>query len=186
MSRVVAMFGLSGVGKGWVAQEVCDRLPQVLHLEASALMQKALQTSSETLRTAPADTMGLNQLSLVAAFQAAREAEPERPILFDGHSIIDNDKSLIEIPVSVIAALAPDHIVFVMDEPDVIACRRSNDHRTRPLRTLSELSDHQTRARAVAVDYAVSQKVPFVEIRAGDWMSLKQLFDGADAAPQSA
>jgi adenylate kinase len=178
---VVAMFGLSGVGKGWLARQLCQRRPEILHLEASALMRDALQASSEALRTATNDVIDDNQSSLIAAFAAARTAAPSRPTLFDGHCVIDNDAGLVEIPLAVIARLEPSYIVFISDEPEAIADRRRGDDRKRPVRSLDELAHHQDRARLIALAYAEGLAIPFDEICAGDWKALDRVFDGAQS-----
>lgn len=174
---VVAMFGLSGVGKGWIARQVCARHPMVLHLEASALLRAALNQSGEALRTAAEDVMADNQRRLAAAFASARAAEPDRPVLFDGHSVIDNDAGLVDIPAAVIAPLRPDHIVFVADTGAAIASRRAADTRHRPLRTADDLGQHQARALAMAESYAVTLSVPFDEVQPGEWERVSRMFD---------
>ena len=174
---VVAMFGLSGVGKGWMASAVCARHPAILHLEASALLRAALNETGEVLRTATHDVMADNQRRLAAAFAAARTAEPKRPVLFDGHNVIDNDAGLVDIPATVIAPLKPDHIVFVADEGAAIAARRLADVRHRPLRTVDDLERHQARAQNLAQSYALALGIPFEEVRCGDWERVSRLFD---------
>lgn len=174
---VVAMFGLSGVGKGWMARAVCARHPMVLHLEASALLRAALKQTGEALRTATEDVMADNQRRLAAAFAAARAAEPDRPVLFDGHSVIDNDAGLVDIPAAVIAPLNPNHIVFVADSAAAIAARRLADARRRPLRTEDDLNRHQARAQANAQLYAAAFAIPFEVVRSGACERVGQLFD---------
>jgi adenylate kinase len=171
-SPVVAMFGLSGVGKGWMARSVCIRHPEILHLEASALMRAAMNTTGEALRTATAATVKDNQLRLVAAFDEARRSSPDRPVLFDGHSVIDNDHGLVEIPVAAIADLSPTAIVFVQDHPVLIRQRRLADERRRPDRSEEELAGHQGQAREVAAGYARYLAIPFQVVEAGDWQAL--------------
>jgi len=182
---VVAMFGLSGVGKGWMASAVCARRPAVLHLEASALLRAALNQTGEALRTATEDVMADNQRRLAAAFAAARAAGPYRPVLFDGHSVIDNDAGLVEIPAAVIVPLKPDHIIFVVDTGAAIAARRLADGDRRPLRTVNDLERHQARARAMAQSYAAALGVPFEEVRSGDWERVSRLFDAGTGSLDS-
>lgn len=174
---VVAMFGLSGVGKGWMARQVCARHPVVLHLEASALLRVALDQTGETLRTAAEAVMADNQRCLTAAFASARAREPDRPVLFDGHSVIDNDAGLVDIPVAVIAPLRPDHIVFVTDSGTAIAARRLADTRHRPSRSADDLDRHQARALTLARSYAAALSIPFDEVRSGEWERVSRMFD---------
>jgi adenylate kinase len=174
VATVVAMFGLSGVGKGWIAGQLSAHNPEILHLEASVLMRAAMRTTGEALRTAPADVVRDNQAKLLDAFRQAREAAPERPVLFDGHSIIDNDQQLVDVPLSV---LAPDLIAFIHDNPAAIRARRLADARSRPDRSVEALAHQQARAEAVARSYAIELKVRFLGLEAGDWRTLKNAFD---------
>ncbi|WP_454762322.1 AAA family ATPase [Caulobacter segnis] len=171
------MFGLSGVGKGWLAGQVRTVRPDVLHLEASALMRAAMGASGEALRTAAAGVVQDNQSRLVVAFVAARAGRLDRPVLFDGHSVIDNDHDLVEIPAAAIAALGACAIVFISGDPEVIRRRRLEDARTRPDRSAATLAHHQEQARAVARGFAQHTGVDFVEINAGDWQRLATAFD---------
>jgi adenylate kinase len=180
---VVGLFGLSGVGKGWIAHHVCAKRPEILHLEASSLMRRALSASSEALRTAAPAKMADNQIRLIAAFEAERAEHPTRPVLFDGHSVIDNDRALIEIPVAVVSGLRLDQIVFVWDAPETIAARRETDTRPRPKRSLVELQEHQERARSVASAYGLALGIPFVEVHAGAWPVVAGMYD---ATPHTA
>lgn len=142
------------------------------------LMRAALNTTSEALRTAAASAVQDNQQRLVAAFEVARRSRPDCPVLFDGHSVIDNDQGVVEIPVAAIAGLRPTAIVFVHDEPGAIRQRRLADERPRPDRTEETLTGHQDRARQAAEGYAKHLAVPFYVLDAGDWQALKAIFDG--------
>ena len=141
-------------------------------------MRAAMNTTGEALRTAAADAVQDNQQRLVAAFEEARRACPDRPVLFDGHSVIDNDHGLVEIPVAAIARLRPSAIVFVQDDPRVIRQRRLAGERLRPDRSEDTLADHQDRARQAAAGYARSMGVPFHVVEAGDWQALAAVFSG--------
>jgi adenylate kinase len=142
-------------------------------------MRTALRTSSEILRTASAHAMADNQRSLIDSFTAARAVARFRPVLFDGHTLIDNDAGLVEIPLTVIAALRIRHIVFVSEDVSIILERRRVDTRKRPSRTLNELTHHQDLARSIARTHADSLAIPFYEIQSGDLASLIVLFEQA-------
>jgi adenylate kinase len=170
MNGVITVFGVSGVGKGWLISRFAKD-HEILHLQASQLLKDAkaaaagIITTSEELRTGPVID---NQALLVAAFLAARE-KASRPILFDGHCVIDGGAQLIEIPVAVIEALAPSGLIFVHDKPDAIFRRRAGDStRVRPTRSADELHDHQERARAICAEYAELLKLDLHFIEAGD------------------
>ena len=115
-------------GKSTLIGRLNKRTP-LLHLQASALI-KAEQAyrvqspdSSESLRTGAVLD---NQALMIAAFQRIT-ADVEVPIVFDGHSIIDSDDGLVEIPPSVFAELSLDAIFYLSAVPHIIAKRRLAD-----------------------------------------------------------
>ena len=170
MINVVAVFGLSGVGKSWLSARFAES-HGLLHLQASHLLKNAtaarsgVQTTSEQLRTGAVID---NQELLISAFQAERQAAT-KAILFDGHCLIDGKAGLIDIPASVIEAIAPCGIIFVHAEPATIFDRRVADtSRERPSRSAAELHDHQERARAICTSYAEGLKLPMHTVEAGD------------------
>ena len=72
MNDVIAVFGLSGVGKSWLISRFAEG-HEVLHLQASQLLKDAkaavsgIVTTSEELRTGPVID---NQALLISAFLA--------------------------------------------------------------------------------------------------------------------
>ena len=170
MNDVIAVFGLSGVGKGWIISGFAKD-HEILHLQASQLLKDAKAAAAGTIMTSEELRTGAvidNQALLIAAFLAARE-KAICPILFDGHCLIDGGAQLIEIPVAVIEALAPSGLIFVYDKPDVILRRRAEDcTRVRPIRSADELHDHQERARAICAEYAELLKLDLHFIEAGN------------------
>lgn len=170
MVEVVAVFGLSGVGKSWLISRFV-RQHAFVHVQASQLLRDAKSAStgvdvtSEELRTG---TVLDNQALLIRAFRARCAAETT-PIIFDGHCVIDSSDELIEIPVSVIGALRPSGLIFIADDPKLIVARRSADQtRERPSRTTDELTSHQHRALDLFAIYAQHLGLKPMVVNAGD------------------
>ncbi len=167
---IVAVFGLSGVGKSWLIGRYAKHSP-VLHVQASQLLREAKAaifgenvTSEELRKGAVLD----NQALLIHAFARVRETATQ-PIVFDGHSVVDNGAQLLEIPTEVVAALAVSHLVFVEDRAKDILERRQNDTmRVRPVRSEAELAYHQQRAKAVCEVYSKNLNLPLTIVMAGD------------------
>jgi adenylate kinase len=167
---VVAVFGLSGVGKSWLIARYAEQVP-VLHVQASQLLRDAKAallrqevTSEELRKGAVLD----NQALLIDAFAQVR-ATAQMPVVFDGHSVVDTGDQLLEIPAQVIAALCPSMIVFVESDATAIIERRRNDvSRERPARSVEEIQAHQSRAREICRGYAKTLQVPLKIIGAGD------------------
>jgi adenylate kinase len=156
VAQVVAVFGVSGVGKSWLISRFASANP-VAHVQASQLLREAkaaidgCNTTPEQLRRGAVLD---NQTLLIQAFTTLRIRE-KRPIIFDGHSVIDNDHRLVEIPCEVIEALLPSGLILVQADAFAIARRRAEDlARIRPNRTAAEIGMHQDRARIVCTEYA--------------------------------
>ena len=143
--RVIALVGLSGVGKSTLLKKVGKRV-SFLHLQASHLIQNELvfQTSvtqtSEQLRNGPIIN---NQAHLISAFQR-ETATCDGLIVLNGHVLIDAPDGLIEIPAAVFDELGVAHFIVLQERPCRIFKQRLRDTtRTRPERTEIELADHQ-------------------------------------------
>jgi len=170
MAKVVAVFGLSGVGKSSMIARYAASA-NVAHVQASQLMRDAKAAlvgkpvTSESLRRGPT----LDNQSLLTDAFAKVFPDEARPIIFDGHCLIDAGDHLIEIPVDVIRQLRPSGIVLVYAPPDEIVSRRENDtSRQRPVRTPCALSTQQDRCVVICTDYAERLGIRFDRVRSGD------------------
>ena len=143
----------------------------VAHIQASQLIRDAIAdldvrpVTSEDLRRGPILD---NQSILTDAFAKVHATEA-RPIIFDGHCLVDVGEQPIEIPVDVIRQLQPSGVVLVHAPADEIVRRRKNDtSRERPVRTSDELATQQDRCIALCTDYAEKLGIRFGQVRAGD------------------
>jgi adenylate kinase len=162
--KVIAVVGLSGVGKTAMLRQLSSRFP-VMHLQASALIKTELTRlatetpTSEQLRTGRVLD---NQAALVIGFRNAVRGY-DGVVLFDGHTVIDTGDCLIEIPTSVFADLQCDQIVVVTEDSHEIARRREADFgRKRPVRSPLAIRDQQKRSTEVAQQIAMSLRIPCV------------------------
>jgi adenylate kinase len=170
MSKVAAVFGLSGVGKSWLISRYAAA-NAVMHIQASRVLQDAKATvsgaavSSEELRTGAVLD---NQQLLITGFATVR-ANAVLPIIFDGHCVIDSGSRLVEIPVDVIRLLSVSGLVFVRScAQDIVEKRRGDKTRVRPLRTPAEILAHQQRAISLCEEYASHLHLDLYTVEAGD------------------
>lgn len=173
--RVVAILGVSGVGKTSMVSAYSRHYPSVHSVRASTLLKAAvLVPDTETLRTAPAPEIHDNQVRLASAFSELRSRYPERNIIFDGHSLIDNDETLVIVPVATFIQLAPNLIVFLEDDPEAIHVRRNMDEeRLRPNRSVDEIATHQQTAKEAAFSYGAALSAPCLAVWSGDHASFR-------------
>lgn len=185
--RRIALLGLSGVGKSTLLSMLAERVA-FTHLQASDLIKAeqayrdAQPQSSEALRTG---AVLENQALLIAGFHRAAESSTA-PIVFDGHSIIDGRDGLIEIPGEVFAALDLAAISFLQADPATIVARRRHDTaRQRPVRDEATLADHQAWAIAVARRAADAICCPFQILTSDDIGLIERLIIGSDTHSQT-
>jgi adenylate kinase len=168
--RVVAVLGISGVGKTTMVSNFTAKHAWVHSVRASNLLKEAVAvTDTEALRKVSAPDIQSNQDRLTIAFNSLRRAKPDRHIIFDGHSLIDNDDGLVIIPADIFREIAPNLIVYLEDDPNTILARRSADiGRIRPTRTLNEITRHQDIAKEAAINYGVILSVECRVVQSGD------------------
>lgn len=152
------------MGKTTLARQVTDRYPSLVHAEGGALLSAALQLERDQLRVSPPDIIRRNQEVLLEAFDALRRRNPGRPILFEGHLVIDNGMELVEVPAEVVRALQPEILIWVFDDPLVIARRREESSRRRPARTIDELAMQQARGEELCREYSLELAIPFERV----------------------
>lgn len=172
VGSTLILFGISGVGKTTAAEALIRRVDGLQYFEASALLKSAHGQSGEILRTASPDRIAENQLALADALRQARRSLAGAPAIIAAHSVIDNDQTLVDLPLAIFAAIDPTAIAFLWSTPETIAARRAADTRERPIRSVQQLAEYQTRAEAVASAHAQALEVPFEPIEASDHEAL--------------
>jgi adenylate kinase len=156
----IIVFGISGVGKSTACASYVARHPNVLHTSAGALLQEARGIDSGALRTEAARSVIENQALLVAAFTRFRLGRETADILIDAHSVIDNDRELVEVPVEIVQALNPSGLILLEASPEVILERRQRGLRARPARSVEELKTEMAASRTACEKYAADLNLP--------------------------
>ena len=146
------MVGLSGVGKSTLLNSKSG-VRSFLHVQASGLIKMEQAASGAGVDTSEALRLGPvvdNQKLLIAGFRRAVQNE-SRPVVFDGHTIIDGAAGIVEIGSDVFRQLHIRNMVVLTATPSEIARHRTRDvGRVRPFRTEEEIDNHQSRAVSVA------------------------------------
>jgi adenylate kinase len=162
-----AMFGISGVGKTYMAHAACRKFPSLIHAEAGALLSVELSKSREELRTSSKGSIESNQRRLISAIQDLRSRFPAQPMLFDGHIFIDNGRELVPVPLEIFKDIDPTVFIWIYDDAEEILKRRRTDPRSRPLLSTIEIDRQQQFGRDLCTSYASSLKIDFAEVRSG-------------------
>ena len=173
MQRVVAVVGLSGVGKTSALNAVAATR-SFQHLRASALIREARQyTEVDSLRRTDIDE---NQQLLIRGFSRAVDPKADVVVL-DGHTVIETPSGLVTIPPAVFRELRISAMFFVADCPNVIAERRRADQsRQRPVVGVDQLKQHQHAALLAAFDACMHLDIPLTVVRSGDTRKIAEVF----------
>ncbi len=179
MAKAVGLFGVSGVGKSHMAREYTSSAPDVLHVTASSLLNKARDMSSGDLRVRNTAELKSNQELIIWALDKIRSEFPNNKIIFDGHLVLDTDHGLKAIELSVFRKLdLAGYIHLVEPNIEALVRRRLNDKkRDRPVRLVEYLREYQSKSIALCKDYALALGRPQETIHAGDTNALSLALD---------
>ena len=156
----ILVFGVSGVGKTVSCEDFSLRHPNYLYTRASKLLSEASSESSEKLRTSDADRVISNQKLLISRFWEFRKGQLDRPILLDAHAVIDNDATLIKVPVQVVTALEPAALILLEAPINLLVQRRASGIRQRPPRTPEQLRLEMNAESQAVKEYSRELRVP--------------------------
>lgn len=165
MTEIIAIFGISGVGKSILINRFIKHSPEWVHLQAGQLIKAELKNvAHDKLRLEGNEAILKNQYLMIDAFWREIDTKQLSKVIFDGHSIIDTGTDILDIPVDVIQALKPNKLVFINIAPGTILTRRANDNsRDRPALSEEQIEEQQNRALRQVEVYSAALSVP-VEI----------------------
>jgi adenylate kinase len=160
--QVIALTGLSGVGKSTLIRALAVSIP-LEHLQASVLIKEgrhAIGDATITQDQLRFVDIGENQNLLIRGFRL-KAGTSNRLIILDGHTVIERDDGLTLIDARVFGAIGIDGMIFLADDPEAIAKRRRDDPaRRRPVPSVDRLRLVQEEAQRHAVAICLALSVP--------------------------
>ena len=194
LTKVIAVFGLSGVGKSTTLKRVVAEsggLATVVNAGVLIRRQTLNDESSEALRLLPTEDIQRNQEILVEELARERTAIGAHVLLLDGHCVIDNGDQLVPIPVEIIEQLDLAALVFVQEEAREIRARRLGDEkRMRPDLSPAEIAKQQNQALEICDSYASELGLSLTVVTTEQWQSVARLVEdvamptGSDRSPK--
>lgn len=179
-STIVALTGLSGVGKTTFLRRLSDHV-SFQHLTGGSLIATARdadQQDRDDLRHADLDE---NQRLLIEGFELARDPEANL-VIMDGHVVIDGGDGLVKLPADVFRRLGITTLVHLEADPARIAAHRAGDTaRARPAYDISLLSAQQEASRAHADSIATALGVEFRIVGHDDVARLASILRSLDS-----
>ena len=153
--RIVGLCGLSGAGKTTLLRSIAN-FTDICCLSASTIIQESRyatlsQDARADLRLQDIDD---NQVRFVNGFNE-RKHGTDKHLFFDCHVIIDSPAGIKPISHEVFYEIGLTDLLFLRIDPMALLERRIRDaSRSRPERTVDELSQQQDIALRAAEDIA--------------------------------
>ena len=119
-TKLIIVFGVSGVGKTTACAEYVSQNRDVLHASASAL----LRLHRETAGTRNIEEIIHDQQLLVDLVRDLRVETRASLMLLDAHSLIIVSGHEIVIPADIIVAMKPNGLIFFRATGEVVSDRR--------------------------------------------------------------
>lgn len=176
--KLILVFGISGVGKTTLCNDIVRDKPDILRFSASELLRSATSETSEHLRTSSPDQIGENQNLIRQQLLARVPGDYDGIVLLEAHSVIDNGNQLVRIPEGVITELSPHRLVFLEAEPSLIAMRRQLQGEGRgEMRSVDEISQHQILAIEQASRYSDMLGIKLERIKVDDQIDAQSVLN---------
>lgn len=171
--KIVALTGISGVGKSTFLQKLSQSL-DFFPLEASRIILEARKNISfdivhDTLRYA---NLSENQELFIKGLKSPRLASIPLMII-DGHSLIEQDTGYSLVDPSVFLSANISAMIFLHDDPSSIFRRRLTDtKRNRPRKSVEQLDHIQGVALSHSKLICKLIKVPLLIAQPEDFTSV--------------
>lgn len=137
---IIGLFGISGVGKSYVASAISAENDSIIAVKASDILRAYnKKTQFDKLNFS---IVSENQKSLIDGFKEFREKNRGRNIILEIHNIIETPDGEVEIDDNVFDFLELDAVCFLYIDPERLLQQRAKDSS----RIRQEISLHNLRA----------------------------------------
>lgn len=141
----IGLFGLSGVGKTYLASKLTEERADLVLTRASKLINEGNQEIRyDHLNKANVDT---NQLALLKGFELFKKNNQNKNILIELHNLIETPQGVVPIEDYVFNELKLDAVCFIYKTPkDIFNQRKLDKQRKRSAASEVEIESYQFQA----------------------------------------
>ena len=165
MANIYFIGGIHGVGKGTICSKVCEQT-NLLHLTASELIK---WNEISAIDNKKVENIQNTQDRLISGLNNVTKTNES--YLLDGHFCLFNAKGSVEkIPFHTFVKIAPKLIIVVSSNIELIKQRL--EKRDNKVYDSEVLNNMQNTEKEYAKEIATLLRIPFVEIKNGDFQLL--------------
>ncbi|RXG25445.1 ATP-binding protein [Leeuwenhoekiella marinoflava] len=168
MNNLIFIGGIHGVGKGTICDKICEQT-NFVHITASEILRWDEISKPQNKKV---ENIQNTQERLIAGLDEA--LKKNKNYLLDGHFCLFNSEGEVEkVPMETFEKIAPELIAIVTDKIDVVKERlEKRDNKTYNFDILKSMQiAEMEHARQISLEL----KVPFIEIKNGDYRELINL-----------
>lgn len=161
--KIVAVFGLSGVGKSTLIKNVLENRSDFVRVSGGNLINNYLSTQNrDQLRKLTKSKVLNNQEVLISNFIETKKTLKGKHIIFDGHCLIKNGEALTEIPTEVVKRISPNIIIFIDGTAEEVIKRRREDslRPNREIETASQIDENRFLQKSICSKYSSELSIP--------------------------
>lgn len=172
LNSLTLVLGVSGIGKTSLCKAFVDKNPFFKCYTASVLIREMNGKSAEEIRRSDKSEIFENQKLIARAIKKKLSQFPDRPIILEGHGVIDIGTEVVSIPPELIRPMMPTGIIALDSDPQEVLRRRSE--RRCPDRSVWQIEDQLELAKNIAAEYATYLRIPIVHYFIDDASDLSQ------------
>lgn len=161
------MFGLSGVGKSYFADNVMCDVSRFVCVKASDLIKRA--SGEVVYNNLNRVNVHRNQKILRQEFAAFKENHPDKNILIELHNIIETPDSIEFLNVRVFDAIELTHAIFLQLSSRKLYQQRLNDvSKVRRMSSVEELESLQEKSKNLCLRTFSARNIPLLILNSDD------------------
>lgn len=169
----IGLFGISGVGKSYMASAICADNDSIISVKASDIL-KAYNRRTQ-FHGLSSNVVSENQKSLIDGFAHFRNNHRGKNIIIELHNIIETPSGEVEIDDNVFDSLELDAVCFLCIDPERLLQQRSKDSsRIRQEISFENLRALQERSLAKFLNNYEHQGIPYIILKSADISELSK------------